>query len=212
MFRTLTATSTALGLALLALAGPAAAQDATQSTQTAPVPTIQEMALGAEDAPVTVVEYASFTCNHCAAFHENQFKDIKENYIDTGKVRMIFREVYFDRYGLWASMVARCGGSERYFGISDMIFDQQRDWISGGDPTAAVEALRRIGKTAGLTDDDLNACLADSAKAEALVAWYQTNAETDGIDSTPSFIINGTQYGNMSYADFAKVLDEKLGG
>ena len=74
---------------------------------------VVEMALGAEDAPVTVIEYASFTCPHCRNFHQNTFKQVKENYVDTGKVRFIYREVYFDRFGLWAGMVARCGGPEK---------------------------------------------------------------------------------------------------
>lgn len=171
---------------------------------------ILEMTQGAEDAPVTVVEYASFTCPHCANFHKGPYKELKENYIDTGKVKFVYREVYFDRYGLWAGMVARCGGAERYFGITDLIYDQQSDWARG-EPAQIAENLRRIGRTAGLTDDQLDSCLTDSAKAEALVALYQKNAEADEINSTPSFIVNGEKYGNMSYAAFADLIDGKIG-
>ena len=101
------------------LVGAAAADE----TAEIDVSTIQDMALGAEDAPVTIIEYASYTCPHCATFHAGPYKQLKADYIDTGKVRFIFREVYFDKYGLWASMIARCGGPEKFFGISDLIFD-----------------------------------------------------------------------------------------
>jgi protein-disulfide isomerase len=187
--------------------GSAAAQSGAVDTSR-----VVEMALGDPDAPVTVVEYASFTCPHCATFHQGTFKDIKANYIDTGKVRFIYREVYFDRFGLWAAMVARCGGEDRYFGIADMLYDQQREWTASGDPATIADNLRRIGRTAGLTDEQVDACLQDREMAEAMVALYQENAERDGIDSTPSFMINGTKYSNMSYADFAAVLDEELAG
>ncbi|WP_424967140.1 DsbA family protein [Dinoroseobacter sp. S375] len=171
---------------------------------------IIDMTLGAEDAPITVVEYASFTCPHCKTFHENVFKDIKENYIDTGKVQFIYREVYFDRFGLWAGMVARCGGEERYFGITDVLFEQQSEWTGNGSPAVVADNLRRIGRVAGMSDEQVNACLQDGEKAQALVAFYQQNAEADGISSTPSFIINGESYSNMNYRDFSAVLDGLL--
>jgi len=201
MLDTLKSAATAASLTLAALALPAAAQEAE----------IEEMALGAADAPVTVIEYASFTCPHCATFHDTVFEDLKRYYIDTGKVRFVTREVFFDRYGLWASMVARCGGEERYFGIVDTIYDRQGEWTAGEGPVEIVGNLRRIGSAAGLTDDQLDACLTDAAKAEALVEWYEGNAEADGIRSTQSFLIDGERHGNMPYADFADLIDEKLG-
>ena len=172
--------------------------------------TVREMALGAPDAPVTVIEYASFTCPHCATFHADVLPQLKADYVDTGKVRFVHREVYFDRYGLWAGMVARCGGETRYFGIADLVYAQQRDWTSG-QPTEVVEALRRIGRTAGLTNEQLDACLSDGETAQTLVAWYQEHAEADGIDATPTFIIDGQKYSNMPYADFVEIIDDKLG-
>lgn len=172
---------------------------------------IEDMILGAEDAPVTIVEYASFTCPHCKNFHEGVLPQIKENYIDTGKVRYVYREVYFDRFGLWAAMVARCGGADRYFGIADMIYEQQREWTANGSPAVVADNLRRIGRVAGMSDEQVNACLQDGEKAQALVAYYQQNAEADGISSTPSFVINGENYSNMNYTDFAAVLDGLLG-
>ena len=170
---------------------------------------VQEMSIGAEDAPVTVIEYASFTCPHCATFHSAVLPQIKENYVDSGKVRFVYREVYFDRYGLWAGMVARCGGGERYFGIVDMIYDQQREWTQG-DPATIAANLRRIGLTAGLEPETVDACMQDADKAQAMFTLYQQNAEADDITSTPSFVIDGRKYSNMSYSDFAELLDAKL--
>ncbi|APX89758.1 thiol-disulfide oxidoreductase [Brevirhabdus pacifica] len=173
-------------------------------------PEVLEMALGQEDAPLEVIEYASFTCPHCQSFHENVFDEIKKNYVDTGKVRFVYREVYFDRYGLWAGMVARCAGPERYFGLTDILYDKQKEWLEGNDPAVIADNLRRIGRSAGLTDEKLEACLSDGAKAQAMVATYQENAKKDDINSTPSFVIDGKKYSNMNYADFSKLLDEKL--
>lgn len=178
----------------------------------AQAPEVWEVAIGNADAKVTVTEYASYTCPHCANFHIAVFKDLKRDYIDTGKVRYIYREVYFDRYGLWAAMVARCGGEMRYFGIQNMLYGQQREWSSAGDPVAIVEALRKIGLTAGLTKEQLDACLSDGAMAEAMMAKFQADAAADKIDSTPSMIINGEKHGNMSYAALKAILDAKLAG
>lgn len=171
-----------------------------------------EMVTGSEDAPVTIIEYASFTCPHCATFHENQLKQIKANYIETGKVKFVFREVYFDRFGLWASMVARCGGQEKFFGMTDLLMKGQKDWARAGDPVAIAGELRKVGRLAGLGEDQVQACLKDEAKAKSLVAWYQANATMDDIESTPSFVINGKKYSNMSYGDFADVLDSLIDG
>ncbi len=174
--------------------------------------TIVEMSMGSSDAPVTIVEYASYTCPHCANFHKTTFKELKSTYIDTGKVHFIYRDVFFDRFGLWASMVARCGGQERFFGISDLVYEQQSDWLAGGqDPTLIADNLRKIGKVAGLGEDQIEACLLDNTKAQTLVAWYQENAEADNVRSTPTLVIDGESRGNMSFADLSKIIDEKLG-
>jgi len=185
--------------------GAANAQDSEIDTSI-----VQEMTLGNPDAKVTVIEYASFTCPHCKNFHASVMQDLKRDYIEPGKINFIYREVYFDRYGLWAGMVARCGGPLRYFGISDLLYEQQSDWLAGGDPATIAGKLRTIGLDAGLTADELDACLTDATKAQAMVAVYQQNAKADGIDSTPTFMINGEKYGNMNYADFSAVLEEKL--
>ena len=173
---------------------------------------IVEMVQGTEDAPVEIIEYASYTCPHCATYHLGQYKKLKEEYIDTGKVKLIYREVYFDRYGLWASMIARCDGPEKFFGITDLIYEGQSEWTRAGGPAEIVDELRKYGRLAGIDNDKLEACLQDGTRAQTLVAWYQENAERDGIQSTPSFLVNGKKVDNQSYDDFKKLIEDELGG
>ncbi|SEK67340.1 DsbA family protein [Roseovarius nanhaiticus] len=212
-----------IGAAILAIVGGAlwwqlggreevAVTETADSTAAVDVDTssITEMTMGPEDAKVTITEYASFTCPHCATFHQTTFQNLKRDYIDTGKVHFIYRDVYFDRVGLWASMLARCGGSERFFGISGMLYEQQKDWLNSDDPVEISGNLRRIGKVAGLEEEQINACLEDAGKAETLLAWFEQNAEADDISSTPTLMINGQQYGNMAYADLQEIIEEKL--
>ena len=193
---------TAAAFALATTIGAATAQDAAQ---------VEEMALGDADAPVTVTEYASFTCPHCANFHEETFGRIKDEYIDTGKVRWVYREVYFDRFGLWAGLVARCGGEDRYFGLVDLLYEKQGEWARGDEPAEIADNLRRLGRSAGLGEEQLAACLQDGEKAQALVAEFQRNAEADNVNSTPSFVIGGETHSNQPYEDLAELIDEQLG-
>jgi protein-disulfide isomerase len=163
---------------------------------------VVDMALGDPGAPVTIVEYSSFTCPHCATFNQGVFRQIMENYVETGEVQYIKREVYFDAYGLWAALVARCGGPERYHGVVEMLYQNQREWAGSSDGAVVADNLRRIGRRAGMDNEQLDTCLADRDKATALMEVYRANAEEYGIRSTPSFVINGTTFGNMSFADF----------
>ena len=183
-----------------------------QSTETAEVDTsaVQDMSLGNAEAAVQIVEYASFTCPHCAAFDQGSFKQLRADYIDTNKIGFTYREVYFDRYGLWASMVARCDGENKFFGISDLIYKGQSEWVRAGEPAAIVEELRKIGRLAGIDNDALEACLQDGEKAQTLVAWWEENQKADDISSTPSFIINGKKYSNMPYAEMKEIIDAAL--
>lgn len=178
---------------------------------------VPEMTMGDASAPVTVVEYAMFSCPHCADFHRDTFPQVKAEYIDTGKVQWIFREVYFNKAGLWAAMIARCAPQERYFGIADLIMSTQSNWMmnpNGGvrDDASMIQELYRIGRQAGMTDDQMNACMQDRAFAEALVATYQENAAADRIDSTPTFIMNGAKMGSgaMPWAEIKAKIDEAL--
>jgi len=125
-------------------------------------------------------------------------------------VRFVYREVYFDRYGLWAAMVARCGGPERFFGLADMIYAGQQDWARAGTPADVAEGLRRIGRVAGLDDATLDACLTDQAMAEALVAKFESQTTADEVQSTPTLIINGVKHSNMPYDDLRALIDTVL--
>ncbi len=206
-----------LAMAAALAASPVLAQD-TETTAPAdpatPVDpaTVKDFSLGSADAPVKITEYASYTCPHCAHFHAEVFTQLKRDYIDTGKVHFTMREVYFDRYGLWAALVARCGGDMKYFGIQDMLFDQQQDWAAQQDPNLVVQKLRGIGLAAGLTDEQLDSCLQDSAMVEAMVKHFEEGMTADGIEGTPTLIIDGEKHPNMSYADLKAIIDAKLGG
>ena len=174
-------------------------------------PVVAEMSIGDPNAPVTLVEYAMFTCPHCATFAKEVMPRIKENYIDTGKVRLVFREVYFNKPALWAAMIARCAPEDRYFGMVDALFATQASWTGESDEQAMLGKLYGIGRQAGLTDAQMNACMQDRAMAEALVAEYQKNAAADGVDSTPTFLINGKKVDNMPYEEFEAELNAALG-
>ena len=189
------------------LAGAANAQTTTGDLDTSG---IVDMVQGNAEAAVTVTEYASFTCPHCASFHSGAYKQLKADFIDTGKIKFIYREVYFDRPGLWASMIARCGGQEKFFGIADLIYKGQSEWARAGEPAAIIGELRKIGRLAGLDNDTLEACLQDGEMAQTLVAWWQENGERDGINSTPSFLINGTLNSNMAYPEMKALIDAAL--
>ena len=117
-----------------------------------------------------------------------------------------YREVYFDRYGLWASIIARCGGQDKFFAISDLLYSKQKEWTQG-TPAEIATNLRRIGITAGLSQDAVQACFTDGQKAQNLVAWFEENSKSDEITSTPSFLINGKKYANMTYLEFKQILD-----
>ena len=194
------------------LVSAANAQSADTAEADAPAATteIQDMTLGNPDSAVQIIEYASYTCPHCAAFDQGPFQQLKADYIDNDKIGFTYREVYFDRYGLWASMVSRCGGEDKFFGITDMIYAGQSEWVRAGEPTAIVEELRKIGRLAGLDNEELDACLQDGEKAQSLVAWWEENQKADDINSTPSFIINGKKYSNMPYAEMKEIIDAAL--
>ncbi len=187
------------------------AQETTTTKNTA-TPEVLEMVMGNPDAKVVLKEYASFTCPHCAHFHEDVMPSLKTDYIDTGKIKFVYREVYFDRLGLWAGMLARCGGPDKYFGISDMLYTRQHEWTQGKTGSDIAENLYKIGRVAGLQDKDMEACLQDQDKAKALVAAFQENSKKDGIDSTPTLIINDVAHGNQPYSELKKLLDVALNG
>lgn len=213
-------TRSALALALSLAAFPALAETpvpaapATAAPTTAPAPTapaeVTDIWLGEETAPLTIIEYASFTCSHCAAFHQDVFPTLKAEYIDTGKVRFAQRDVYFDQFGLAGGMLARCAGDDKYYAVGGMLMDQQKEWIGDGQPQTIADNLKKMGIKAGMTAEQVDACFADNAKAEALVTAFQKNATADGIDATPTFIIGGEKVRNAPWAELKKTIDAKL--
>ncbi len=205
MKKTLASGLMALTLAF-GLGGFASAQETAPATATE----IKDFSIGNPDAKVKITEYASFTCPHCANFHDTVFKPLKADYIDTGKVHFTYREVYFDRYGLWAAMVARCGGDMRYFGISDILFETQQEWPASDDPNVVVENLKKIGRTAGMDDATLDACMKDGAMAEAMVKRFEENMKADEVEGTPTLFINGVKHANMSYDDLKTIIEAEL--
>ncbi|WP_299361014.1 DsbA family protein [uncultured Paracoccus sp.] len=204
----------ASAIALSATALPALAQTtaapAGETAAAGQVETLPDVVLGQADAPLTVVEYASFTCSHCAAFHEEGFPKLKAEYIDTGKVKFIQRDVYFDQVGLWAGVLAHCGGDEKYYAVSDLLLSQQEKWLDAksGDDLAAN--LRKLGAGAGFSDAQMDACWADQQKVEQLVATFQKNAGADEIEGTPTFVIGGEKVQNQPWNQLKAKIDEKL--
>ena len=167
-----------------------------------------DVVLGDPDAPLTVVEYASFTCPHCAAFAVHTFPEVKEKYIDTGKVKFVLREVYFDQYGLWASMVARCGGEKGFYPLAETYLTTQSTWTRAPDIGSAIQ---QIGRRAGLSADRLEQCLSDREFAKQLLSDYQQNVEADEVKATPTFLIGGEKAsGEMTFEDFSKLIDARL--
>lgn len=190
---------------------PAASAESTATAAVDPAATaIKDFSIGAPDASVKIVEYASFTCPHCAAFHEGNWDQLKAEFIDTGKVQFEYREVYFDRYGLWAAMVARCGGDMRYFGLVETLFEKQKEWAGSDDPARVVDNLKTLGRAAGMDDATMEVCLKDQDQAKALVAHYEANVKADGVEGTPTLFINGTKHSNMGYAELKALIEAEL--
>jgi protein-disulfide isomerase len=168
---------------------------------------LPEMALGAQDAPVTVVEYASMTCPHCATFHATTLPELKTKYIDTGKVRMIFREFPFDPRAEAAFMLARCS-KDNYFPMIDVLFRQQQGWAAVQN---ARDALLQIAKLAGFSQESFEACLTDQKLLEDVRSVRERGGKEFGVDSTPTFFINGNRYpGALSIAEMSAIIDPLL--
>jgi protein-disulfide isomerase len=163
--------------------------------------------LGAEDAPVQMIEYVSLTCPHCARFHIDVYPEIKRDYIETGKVRLEFREVYFDRVGLWAAMLARCGGEDRYFGFISLLLEKQEQWSRSDD---LMGEFKRLGRQGGLSDAEVEACLTDADGQRALVEMYQQYYEDPRLTGTPTLIVDGEKVENP-FRDLRAAIDAALG-
>lgn len=146
--------------------------------------------LGDPKAPITIIEYASLTCPHCAAFDVLTLPDLKKKWIDTGKVKLIFRDFPLDQNAAKAAQIAECAGNDRYYAVIDLLFRGQPQWAAAADPVAEVGKAVRI---AGMSEDDVKACLADDKIADAVVADFR-GGESIGVNSTPTLFINGELY------------------
>jgi len=211
--RAFTAALSLTGLAALAgfsplrLISEAMAQAASDIAKPVSLP---DMALGPANATVTITEYASMTCPHCAAFDETVFPKIKSAYIDTGKVRYVFREFPLDIKAVAGSMLARCIAKDdpgKYFAVIDLLFKQQSEWVMKD----STDALILIGKQAGLSQKSTEACLADQTMLNKLTADQKYATDVLKVNSTPTFFINGEKIqGEASFEEFAKRIDPLL--
>ena len=203
----LTGLAALAGLSPLRLITGAMAQSPADVAKPVSLP---DMALGPANAPVTVTEYASMTCPHCAAFNAEVFPKIKSTYIDTGKIRYVFREFPLDIKAAAGSMLARCIAKDdagKYFAVVDMLFKQQSDWVMKN----TTETLTRIGKQAGLSAKAVEDCLKDQALLDKIAADQKYAAEVLKVNSTPTFFINGDVIkGEASFDEFDKKIKSLL--
>jgi len=171
---------------------------------------LEDRVLGEPDAPVTIIEYASMTCPHCAAFHENVYPGIKENYIDTGKSRLIFREYPLDRLAVATSMLARCVDEDRFFPFISILFDQRDLWVV----QEPVEPLKNLAKQAGLNDEAFDKCLSNQELLDG-IDWIQNRGRTEfDVGGTPSFFVNGEFVAAeraQSVDQFSEIIEKHLG-
>jgi len=169
-----------------------------------------EKVMGERDAPVTIYEYSSLSCPHCKAFHKDTLPRIKKEFIDTGKVKLVYRDFPLGSLALAGSMLARCAGDARFFGMIEALFRSQKTWIRSDTP---LDELQRIVRFGGLTPDDVETCLDN----EALMKGIQARAKEDGakykINSTPTFVVEGKVIrGNLEFKDFREVIEKALAG
>ena len=189
-------------------AAPSAAQAA------ATLPPVSELmadrVMGDANAPVTILDYSSMTCPHCAHFHTDILPKIKEAYIDTGKVKLIFRDFPFDQAALTASMLAHCAPAERYYPLTDVLFKSQATWSRASDP---AKALGQYGKLAGMSQETIDACLANKELADAILNSRLTGQNQYKVEATPTFILNVGKArieGAQSFEEFSKAIDKLL--
>jgi protein-disulfide isomerase len=194
------------GLEALQGIEPVAAQSAAAAELMVPPP-LGDRVLGKDDAPVTVIEYASMTCPHCAHFAETTYKELKKRYIDTGKVKYIFREFPLDPLAAGASMLARCADKDKFYPLIETLFQLQQTWAV----EKPIPPLMAIAKQAGFTEQSFNACLSDQKMLNDIQAEQKRATDKFGVNSTPTIFVNGKkQVGASSIEDLAKVIDALL--
>ena len=198
----------AVALSQLPLAGPAVAQSAIAAQMAKPV-SLPDIAIGSPKAPITITEYASMSCPHCAAFGENVFPMLRSRYIDTGKVRFVFREFPLDITAAAASMLARCIGkddSEKYLAVVEILFKQLDSLMA-----QTKDTLKQVGKLNGMSEQEVETCAKDQALLDKLAADQHFAFNTIKVDSTPTFFVNGQRLkGAMSFEELEAILKPLL--
>jgi len=185
----------------------ALAQTKLSDADLAPAGPLGDQAMGAENAPVTIIEYASMTCPHCAQFQARTFPKLKERYIDTGKVRFIFREFPLDPLAAGAFMLARCADKDKFFPIIDLLFSTQRDWVVPNP----LQPLLNVAKQAGYTEETFNACLKNQQVLDGIQNVRDRAAKVLNVESTPTFFVNGKRVlGDVSIEDLEKEMKPYL--
>ncbi|MDB5522445.1 MAG: hypothetical protein JWM58_208 [Rhizobium sp.] len=176
--------------------------DVAKLMEAGPLP---EMSIGKDDAKVTIIEYMSMTCPHCARFHTTVFDAIKEKYVDSGKVKFVLREFPLDSRATAAIMLARCAAKDQYFPMVSALFRAQGTWATAEDGRAA---LLQMSKLAGFTQETFEACLTNQKLLDDVVATREKGAKDYGVDSTPTFFVNGSRYtGEMGVAEMSAIID-----
>ncbi len=169
-----------------------------------------DMVLGRADAPVTIIEYASLTCGHCARFHSQVLPEVKKAYIDTGKARLVYRDFPLDRLALAGAMLARCAGPKRYFGFIDILFMNQSRWSQAREPMRALGRLARLG---GMSQARFEACLRDESVQRQVLEQRLAGARTYKVNATPTLIVEGRKYhGGLELAALRAVIETILSG
>jgi protein-disulfide isomerase len=159
--------------------------------------------LGADDAPITMIEYSSLTCPHCAALHREALPRIKETWIADGKVRLVYRHFPLDGLALRAAAVANCLEGERFFKFLDVLFKSQKKWSSAKDP---IKALGQLARLAGMSGEKVDACVNDEAEMNRILERYKHGRQTYGVASTPTVIVNGRKLeGARSFAEYESI-------
>jgi protein-disulfide isomerase len=168
--------------------------------------------LGSPDAPVTIIEYASVTCPHCKAFHDQVFPELRARYIDTGKVRFVFRELPTPPAALATAgfLVARCAPDDKYFDVLDLLFDKQIPLVEAYQARTAREELLKIARPMGISEQQFNACLDNQAEIERIRQIGEEGFERYGVSGTPTFVIDGKTYGAMGLEQFVEIIDPLL--
>jgi len=191
-----------LALAAMVLTGAAFA--VVPARADVPTITADDRVLGKADAPITIFEFFSFTCPHCADFAKETYPKLKSEWIDTGRAKLVYRDYPLDRNALKAAMVARCAPPERYSAFFETLFQQQMSWAMSSDPSPG---LRRIAILGGISGDQFDNCYNDEALSKSIVAAEFEAQKNYGVESTPTFFINGKKLvGALPYDEFAKEL------